>query len=77
VDGDTAQDTTQNGLDGLMKSYIKENRDVLLKGVKSRGAYLQYLDERIAMAKYDGGLSSEIYRALTDARKAFATEFYS
>jgi hypothetical protein len=77
VDGDTAQGATQDGLDGLMKSHINKNKDVLLKGVKSRGAYLQYIDERIAAAKYDGGLSSETYRVLVDARKAFTTEFYA
>jgi len=42
----------------------------------SRGAYLLWLDTRIKEAIHDGGLSSEVTKALQAARKQFTDEFY-
>jgi hypothetical protein len=50
------------------------------KAQKSRGAYLQWLDDNIRVAKLDAeveGRGGEFYlSALQDARKAFTDEFY-
>jgi hypothetical protein len=45
------------------------------KAQKSRGVYLQWLDNAIAEAK-DIGVSEEVHPALIAARKAFTDEFY-